>query len=50
LDQVIPLALQEKMASRAEAHVSRVSAGHLSLITRPDDVTNVILSAADATT
>ena len=47
---MIPVALQEKMASRADAHVSKVSAGHLSLITRPDDVTNVILSAVDATT
>lgn len=50
LDHVIPVALQEKMASRADAHVSKVSAGHLSLITRPDDVTDVILSAVDATT
>ena len=50
LDQVIPPALQEKMASRAGAHVSRVKAGHLTPVTRPDDVTRVILSAADATT
>lgn len=50
LDNVIPLALQEKMSSRAGARISRVKAGHLTLITRPDDVTKVILSAVDATT
>ena len=45
-----PLALQEEMSSRAGAHISRVKAGHLSLVTRPDDVTKVILSAINATT
>jgi pimeloyl-ACP methyl ester carboxylesterase len=50
LDNVIPPALQEKMSSRAGAHISRVRAGHLTPITRPGDVTNVILSAVDATT
>jgi pimeloyl-ACP methyl ester carboxylesterase len=50
LDHVIPLALQEEMTSRAGSHVSRVKAGHLSLITHPADVTKVILSAVDATT
>ena len=50
LDHVIPRALQEEMSSRAEAHISRVKAGHLSPITRPADVTKVILSAVDATT
>jgi len=48
-DFVIPLALQEEMASRAGAHVTRVEAGHLSLITHPDDVSAVILAAVDAT-
>jgi pimeloyl-ACP methyl ester carboxylesterase len=48
-DNVIPRARQESMSRRAGAHASRVDAGHLSLITRPDDVTRVILSAADAT-
>ena len=33
LDNVIPLALQEQMSSRAGAHITRVKAGHLSLIT-----------------
>jgi pimeloyl-ACP methyl ester carboxylesterase len=48
-DHVIPPALQEQMSSRAGAHVSRVRAGHLSLITRPAEVTRVILAAVDAT-
>jgi hypothetical protein len=38
------------MYERADAHISTVKAGHLSLITRPGDVTKVILSAIDATT
>jgi pimeloyl-ACP methyl ester carboxylesterase len=50
LDHVIPPALQESMSSRAGAHITRVKAGHLSLITRPADVTKVIISAVDATT
>ena len=50
LDNVIPSALQERMYGRADAHVSRVKAGHLSLITRPDAVVRVILSAVAATT
>jgi len=49
LDNVIPLALQAKMSSRAGARISRVKAGHLTLITRPDYVTKVVLSAVDAT-
>ena len=50
LDNVIPRALQEEMSSRAGAQISRVEAGHLSLITRPNAVTKVILVAVDATT
>jgi pimeloyl-ACP methyl ester carboxylesterase len=49
LDHVIPPALQEEMSSRAGARISRVRAGHLTPITRPADVTKVILSAVDAT-
>jgi pimeloyl-ACP methyl ester carboxylesterase len=49
LDHVIPLALQEEMSSRAGARITRVRAGHLSLITHPGEVTKVILSAVDAT-
>ena len=50
LDNVIPPSLQEEMSSRAGARISRVKAGHLSPISRPGDVTKVILSAIDATT
>jgi pimeloyl-ACP methyl ester carboxylesterase len=50
LDNVIPPALQEDMSSRAGATILRVRAGHLTPITRPDDVVKVILSAVDATT
>jgi pimeloyl-ACP methyl ester carboxylesterase len=50
LDHVIPRALLEQMSSRAGAHTTRVRAGHLTPITRPGDVTKVILSAVDATT
>lgn len=49
LDNVIPPALQEEMSSRAGAHISRVRAGHLTPITRPAEVTKLILSAVDAT-
>jgi pimeloyl-ACP methyl ester carboxylesterase len=49
LDNVIPRALQEMMSSRAGAQITRVRAGHLTPITRPKDVTKVILSAVDAT-
>jgi pimeloyl-ACP methyl ester carboxylesterase len=48
-DRVIPRPLLEKMANRAGAHVTRVDAGHLTPITRPADVTKVILSAVGAT-
>jgi pimeloyl-ACP methyl ester carboxylesterase len=50
LDNVIPPTLQEEMYGRAGAHVTRVKAGHLSLITRPGAVVRVILSAVKATT
>ena len=49
LDNVIPRALQEEMSSRAGARISRVKAGHLTPITRPAAVTEVILSAVYAT-
>ena len=49
LDNVIPRPLQEMMSSRAGAEISRVKAGHLTPITRPAQVTKVILSAVDAT-
>jgi pimeloyl-ACP methyl ester carboxylesterase len=49
LDNVIPPTLQEQMYERAGAQVTRVKAGHLSLITRPNAVVRVILSAVKAT-
>ncbi|WP_275405987.1 hypothetical protein [Streptomyces sp. SID13588] len=36
------------MATRAGAHITTVNAGHLSLITRPGVVTDVIVDAARA--
>ena len=50
LDNVIPPDLQQTMYKRASARISRVNAGHLSLITRPGAVVRVILSAVEATT
>jgi pimeloyl-ACP methyl ester carboxylesterase len=48
-DNVIPPSLQEEMSLRDGAHTTRVKAGHLSLITRPEAVVRVILSAVHAT-
>jgi pimeloyl-ACP methyl ester carboxylesterase len=48
-DHAIPLALQLAMASAAHAHITRVDAGHLSMISDPGTVTNVILQAVRAT-
>jgi pimeloyl-ACP methyl ester carboxylesterase len=47
-DQVIPLALMEEMSARAGSQITRVDAGHLSLVTHPDEVTEVILAAVEA--
>ena len=49
VDHAIPLALQLAMADRAHAHITRVDASHLSMISNPGTVTNVILRAARAT-
>jgi pimeloyl-ACP methyl ester carboxylesterase len=48
-DRVIPVASQLSMAHHAGAHITEVNAGHLSLIERPDVVTDVIEDAARAT-
>jgi pimeloyl-ACP methyl ester carboxylesterase len=48
-DKVIPPALLQSMAQRAGAHITDVNAGHLSLISRANTVTRVILQAASAT-
>jgi pimeloyl-ACP methyl ester carboxylesterase len=50
LDNAIPPALQQTMSTHAGAHISTVKAGHLSLITRPEAVTKIILTAIDSTT
>jgi len=48
-DHVIPPALQERMAARAGAEITSVKAGHLSLVTKPAQVTDVILAAVAPT-
>jgi pimeloyl-ACP methyl ester carboxylesterase len=47
-DKIIAPSLQLTMAQRAHSHITRVAAGHLSLITAPGVVTSVILAAARA--
>jgi pimeloyl-ACP methyl ester carboxylesterase len=47
-DKVIPPALLEFMAQRANARITKVNAGHLSLISDPGAVTRVIIKAARA--
>jgi pimeloyl-ACP methyl ester carboxylesterase len=49
-DRVITPAQQQAMSTNAGAQISTVNAGHLSLVTRPNVVTNIIESAIDATT
>jgi pimeloyl-ACP methyl ester carboxylesterase len=48
-DRVIPPAELTFMAQRAGAHITDVNAGHLSLISRANVVTRVILDAVQAT-
>jgi pimeloyl-ACP methyl ester carboxylesterase len=48
-DKVIPLAQQLAMAAHAGAHVTKINSSHLSLISHPGAVTQVIIRAADAT-
>ena len=47
-DHVIPPAEQFAMAQRAGAHITQIDAPHLSMISDPDAVTQVILDAAHA--
>jgi pimeloyl-ACP methyl ester carboxylesterase len=49
-DHVITPAQQRAMSTNAGAHISTINAGHLSLITRPNVVTDIIETAVDATT
>jgi pimeloyl-ACP methyl ester carboxylesterase len=48
-DHSIPLPLQEKMAKRAHSHVTKVKAGHLSMLKAPSAIIRVIQRAAAAT-
>jgi pimeloyl-ACP methyl ester carboxylesterase len=48
-DHALPLALDLFMAHRAHAHITEVHAPHLSMISDPGTVTNVILQAVRAT-
>lgn len=48
-DRVITPAQQQAMSTNAGAHISTVDTGHLSLITRPSAVADVIETAVDAT-
>ena len=47
-DHVIPPAEQLFMATRAHAHITEVDAPHLSMVSNPGTVTQVILNAAHA--
>jgi pimeloyl-ACP methyl ester carboxylesterase len=47
-DHVIPPAEQLFMSNRAGAHITKVDAGHLSLISNPGAVTGIIEAAAQA--
>jgi len=46
LDKAIPPSIQLFMATRAHAHITRVKGGHLSMVSQPAAVTQVILAAA----
>jgi pimeloyl-ACP methyl ester carboxylesterase len=48
-DHAIPLALQLAMDKTAHAHITEVDAPHLSMVSDPGAVTNVILQAVRAT-
>jgi pimeloyl-ACP methyl ester carboxylesterase len=47
-DNILPPALQSSMAERAHSRTVRVPASHLSMLSRPDAVTNIIVAAARA--
>jgi pimeloyl-ACP methyl ester carboxylesterase len=49
IDKAIPPAIQLFMAQRIHAHITRVRAGHLSMVADPGVVANVITAAAKAT-
>jgi pimeloyl-ACP methyl ester carboxylesterase len=49
IDKAIPPAIQLSMAQRIHAHITRVKAGHLSMIADPAVIAKVITKAAKAT-
>jgi pimeloyl-ACP methyl ester carboxylesterase len=49
IDEAIPPNIQLFMARRIHAHITRVRAGHLSMVAAPGVVANVITAAAKAT-
>ena len=49
-DHAIPLALELAMAENAHAHITKINASHLSMISHPGAVFSVILQAIHATT
>jgi pimeloyl-ACP methyl ester carboxylesterase len=49
IDKAIPPAIQLFMAQRIHAHITRVKAGHLSMVAAPGVVAKVIIAAAKAT-
>ena len=48
IDHAIPPKVQQFMATRAHAKITRVKAGHLSMISQPNAVTKVILDATQS--
>jgi pimeloyl-ACP methyl ester carboxylesterase len=46
IDRIIPPAEQLFMAQRMHAHITRIHAGHISMVSHPGAVSRVILSAA----
>jgi pimeloyl-ACP methyl ester carboxylesterase len=48
IDNAIPSSIQLFMANRADADITEVKAGHLSMISQPDAVTKVIEEAAQS--
>jgi hypothetical protein len=48
-DHVIPPAAQLAMAQHARAHIVKVDASHLSMISHPAAVTRLIVAAAHST-
>lgn len=49
IDEAIPPAIQLFMAQRIHAHITRVRAGHLSMVAAPEVVAKVITDAAKST-